>query len=152
MKELKGVHVLAITVGFFGIIIAVNSLMAFKAISTFPGLEVENSYDASQSFDSDMKKQIALGWTLKPVYDQTRKEIELAFTDAKGQTVQPADLKVLVARTTEENDDSYPKFLAKAGVYVAEADLKPGKWMLHVEAHAADGTLFHQHIDFYVKG
>jgi nitrogen fixation protein FixH len=29
----------------------VNLLMAYQAISTFPGLEVKNSYVASQKFD-----------------------------------------------------------------------------------------------------
>jgi nitrogen fixation protein FixH len=51
MAEITGRHVLAITVGAFGLIIAVNVVMAWKAISTFPGLEVENSYVASQEFD-----------------------------------------------------------------------------------------------------
>ena len=46
-KELTGRKVLAITVGFFAVIIAVNLFMAFKAVGTFPGLEVKNSYVAS---------------------------------------------------------------------------------------------------------
>ena len=37
MGELTGKHVLGITVGAFTVIIAVNMLMAFKAVSTFPG-------------------------------------------------------------------------------------------------------------------
>jgi nitrogen fixation protein FixH len=152
MKELKGWHVLAICVGFFGVIIAVNVMLAFKAVSTFPGLEVENSYVASQTFDAELKAQKALGWTLVPAYDLGKQELELSFTDAKGQPVQLADLKVLVGRTTEEKDDSYPDFVREAGVYVAKADLHPGKWMMHVEAHAEDGTLFHQRIDLFVKG
>ena len=47
-RELTGGKVLAITVSAFAIIIGVNVLLAFKAVSTFPGLEVENSYVASQ--------------------------------------------------------------------------------------------------------
>jgi nitrogen fixation protein FixH len=30
--------------------------------------------------------------------------------------------------------------------------LKPGKWMMHVEAVAPDGTLFRQRLDLFVKG
>jgi len=60
MGELTGKHVLGITVGAFSIIIAVNVLMAFKAVSTFPGLEVANSYVASQTWDADMAAQKAL--------------------------------------------------------------------------------------------
>ena len=42
-RELTGRHVLAITLTAFGVIIAVNLMMAFKAVSTFPGLETPNS-------------------------------------------------------------------------------------------------------------
>ncbi len=57
VRPLTGWHVLAMFVAFFGVIIAVNITMAWKAISTFPGLEVENGYVASQSFDAEMAAQ-----------------------------------------------------------------------------------------------
>ena len=68
MGEITGKHVLAITVSAFAVIIGVNVVMAWKAISTFPGLEVKNSYVASQTFDADRAAQQALGWTLVPEY------------------------------------------------------------------------------------
>ena len=40
-RELTGRHVLLITVAGFGTIIAVNLIMAFLAVGTFPGLEVK---------------------------------------------------------------------------------------------------------------
>lgn len=151
MAEIKGWHVGGFMVGAFGLIIGVNVLMAYKAVSTFPGLEVENSYVASQEFDVERKAQLALGWTLTPTYDPKRKELELAFTDAQGNPVNVASLNVLVGRTTEARNDSYPDFVREAGVYVARADLAPGKWMMHVEARADDGTRFHQRINLFVK-
>jgi hypothetical protein len=45
------------------VIISVNLLLAFKAVSTFPGLEVKNSYVASQGFNDRKAAQEALGWT-----------------------------------------------------------------------------------------
>ncbi len=45
----------------FAVIIAVNLVLAFKAVRTFPGLEVENSYVASQTFDAERTAQEALG-------------------------------------------------------------------------------------------
>ena len=55
MKDFKltGGHVLAMFVAMFGVIITVNMILAFSAVKTFPGLEVKNSYVASQSFDRD---------------------------------------------------------------------------------------------------
>ena len=151
MTELKGWHVLAIAVSFFGVIIAVNAVLAVQAVSTFPGLEVENSYVASQEFDANRKAQEALGWTLATAYDPARKELALTFTDAGGAPADLADLAVLVGRTTKAKEDSHPEFRREAGVYRAAIDLQPGKWMMHVTAHARDGTLFRQRIDLYVK-
>ena len=62
-KQLTGRHVLMIFCGAFGIIIGVNLLLAWSAVSTFPGLEVKNSYVASQQFDERKAAQEALGWT-----------------------------------------------------------------------------------------
>lgn len=150
MAELTGKHVLAITVSAFTVIIAVNLLLAYKAVSTFPGLEVDNSYVASQSFDADRAAQQALGWTLTPSYGAN--EVRLAFTDAQGQSVTLGALTVLIGRPTEKQQDVTPEFVRKDGAYVATAALNEGKWMMHVEARALDGTLFRQRIDLFIKG
>mgnify|MGYP001760938923 FL=1 len=67
-RPLTGKHVLAITLVAFGVIIGVNVLMAVKAVGTFPGLEVANSYVASQDFDRERAAQAALDWTVTPDY------------------------------------------------------------------------------------
>ena len=152
MTELKGRHVLAITLGFFGIIIAVNLVMAVQAIRTFPGLEVKNSYVASQKFDADRTAQIDLGWALSPEYDAAAKELRLKFTDKSGYPAEVTGLSVLVGRATEARDDSRPEFIREAGVFVAPLELPAGKWMLQIEAFSADGTPFRQRIDLLVKG
>lgn len=152
MAELTGRKVLVIAVSAFGVIIAVNLLLAFKAVSTFPGLEVENSYVASQSFDADRAAQKALGWTLTPAYDAAAKTLRLNFTNAAGQPAPVASLAVLVGHPTEARDDQTPVFSRNLGVFSAPVALTPGKWMLHVEAVAADGTKFRQRLDLYVKG
>lgn len=150
--ELTGRRVLAVVLTFFAVIIGVNVTLANRAIGTFPGLEVKNSYVASQSFDRERAAQKTLGWSLAPEYDQTARELRLTFTDTEGLPAPVADLKVLVGRATEARDDSTPDFARRAGVHVAGIDLGPGKWMLQVEAFAADGTLFRQRVDLYVRG
>lgn len=151
-SELTGRRVLAVVVSFFAVIIAVNFVLANRAVSTFPGLEVKNSYVASQSFDRERAAQTALGWTLAPEYDDAAKELRLTFTDAEGLPAPVSSLKVLVGRTTEANEDRNPDFGRRAGVHVASADLAPGKWMLQIEAQDPNGTLFRQRIDLFVKG
>jgi len=85
MSELTGRHVFFITTGAFAVIIGVNGLLAVKAVSTFPGLVVENSYVASQDFDARKAAQVALGWLMQPGYADGR--IRLAFKDRDGMPV-----------------------------------------------------------------
>jgi nitrogen fixation protein FixH len=150
MREITGRHVLVVTVSAFALIIGVNVLMAYKAISTFPGLEVANSYVASQSFDADRRAQVALGWSVAQGYEGGR--LSLAFTDSAGKPVVVNDLAVLVGRTTEAVEDSRPAFTYQDGAYVAVAALQPGKWMLHVSAKSGDGVVFQQRLNLFVKG
>lgn len=151
-KKITGLKFLGFMVGVFGLIIGVNLVLAFSAVDTFPGLEVENSYVASQTFDAEKKAQEALGWTLKPSYDANKGELEIAFTDVAGKPVVVNDLNVLVGRTTEAAEDSTPVFTYQGGAYVARAALHPGKWMMHVEAKSGDGVLFQQRLNLFVKG
>lgn len=150
MKQLTGYHVLAVTLSFFGVIIAVNGLLAYKAVYTFPGLEVANSYVASQTFDAEREAQAALGWTLTPSYQAGK--LSLRFTDRAGLPVQVVSLAVLAGRSTSAADDSHPEFTPVLDGYAAAITLKPGKWMLQVEARSVEGTLFRQRLDFNVKG
>lgn len=150
MAELTGKHVFAITTGAFGIIIAVNMVLAFQAVHTFPGLEVKNSYVASQGFNARKAAQEALGWQLAPTYADGR--IDLAFTDRDGLPVRVAGLEVLVGRTTSTADDSRPVFTEMGDVYSAPLALGRGKWMVKVTAQAPDGTLFEQRTELFVQG
>lgn len=150
MAELTGKHVLAITVGAFAVIIGVNALLAYKAVSTFPGLEVKNSYVASQDFNARKAAQEALGWSLAPTYADGR--LTLAFTGQDGLPVKVEDLQVLVGRTTESKYDTFPAFTPQGDLYAADLLLARGKWMVKVTAKSADGTLFEQRSELFVRG
>jgi nitrogen fixation protein FixH len=150
MAEITGRHVAVFTVGAFGIIIAVNLVMAWKAVSTFPGLEVSNSYVASQEFDTRRAAQEALGWTLDASYDQGRARV--AFADAQGNPVRVDTLSVLIGRTTEAREDVTPDFAYAGDAYEARVALHPGYWMFKVTARALDGTLYEKRVDLLVKG
>lgn len=151
MGQITGRQVFAFTAGAFGIIIAVNVLMAYKAVSTFPGLEVKNSYVASQNFDTERRAQEALGWDMVPEYDPAGVLI-LQFTDAAGLPVSLGDLSVLVGRSSSAAEDARPQFVHEGGLYTASITLAPGQWMLKVEARAKDGTLFQQRVDLNIRG
>ena len=145
-RELKGIHVLAIVGSAFAVIIAVNLTLAWKAVSTFPGLDVPNSYIASQSFDQRREAQEALGWTVDHHYLPGR--FSLAFTDPEGAPVMVSGLSVLIGRTTVATADQQPEFLWNGRGYEADLTLAPGEWMMKVRAEAIDGTIFERREDF----
>ena len=149
MRELTGRHVLAITVSAFAVIIGVNVLLAVKAVTTFPGLEVENSYVAGQGFNERKAAQEALGWTLTPAYADGR--VTLAFTDRAGLPVKVKELQVLIGRTTQASDDQWPTFAPELDAYAADVTLARGKWMVKVTARSADGVLFEQRSELFVE-
>ncbi len=152
MAEITGRKVLIFTVGAFGVIISVNLVMAYQAVTTFPGLEVQNSYIASQDFDAARDAQLSLGWTMTPDYDPLEKRLYLGFKQLDGTIAQLSDLQVLVGRTTEAAEDQRPEFIFAGGVWTAPLDLAPGRWLLRVEAKSQDGTLFSQRVRLFVKG
>lgn len=125
-RELTGRHVLAITLAAFGVIIAVNMVMAVKAVSTFPGLETPNSYVASQRFDRDRAAQAALGWTVTPEYNG--RELTLLVRDAQGNPARVRSLTATVGRPTHVREDQTPRFIYENGIFRAALTLAPGIW------------------------
>ncbi|MDF1854566.1 FixH family protein [Pseudooceanicola sp.] len=147
--RITGWHVLAIFVGAFGTIIAVNILLAVQAVRTFPGLEVKNSYVASQTFDIDRAAQERLGWSIRA--DEADGQIRLAISDRNGAPVQVRDLHAVVGRATQVADDVEPVFAWDGGAYVAPLELSGGQWHVRLTALAEDGTMFKQRIVLHVK-
>lgn len=150
-KELTGRKVLIITVSAFAVVIGVNLTLAFQAIHTFPGLEVENSYVASQEFDAARDAQLALGWTADARYDSAARLFVLRITDAAGRPARVPEVGVTIGRKTSNRDDRRPELLYYNGEFTAPLDLGPGYWTVRLEARAEDGTPFRQRLELYVR-
>ncbi len=140
-REWTGRDVALVTVGAFALIIGVNVTMAVQAIRTFPGLEVANSYVASQSFDADARAQQALGWSVEAGLD--RGLLTLQFPADGG----PVDVTGLFGRATAAAQDQGLTFTETApGQWQANVAAGDGRWVLHLTAKAADGTAFRQRL------
>jgi nitrogen fixation protein FixH len=146
--KLTGWHVLGIFGGAFGIIIGVNIALAVNAVSTFPGLEVANSYVASQTFDKRREAQEALGWTVEARLEEDM--LILSITDEDGRPVQAGKLTATVGRPTNVSEDREPEFAFNGHAYIAYEDLRPGNWDVWLKATALDGTPFEQRLEMTV--
>ncbi|MCF6433621.1 FixH family protein [Leisingera sp. MMG026] len=149
-REFTGKHALMLFCGAFAVIIGVNIALAVNAVKTFPGLEVKNSYVASQEFDVRRSAQKALGWS---VYASSQgDQVKLEITDADGTPVEVAKLSATLGRATHVQDDQQPEFTFDGQAYVAPAELGPGNWNIRMVARAKDGTEFTQRVILHVKG
>lgn len=147
-RELKGHHVALIFGSCFAIIIGVNLVLAIQAIRTFPGLEVKNSYVASQTFDHDKAAQDALGWQVGvSVQDGV---LRLGIGDAAGP-VKARITEAKLGRSSFAGDDRLLDMQQGDGFYFAEVPgLAAGSWRFWLTAEAADGTIFRQSHDLWV--
>jgi nitrogen fixation protein FixH len=144
MREITGRHVLIGTVAAFGVIIAANLTLAVNAVRTFPGLEVKNSYEASQVFDRERLAQEALVWTMEAGLSDGN--LRIAFTGPDGRTVRPATVTARVGRATEAEDDQTPDLVWTGDAFAGAVNVDSGNWVLWVEATAEDGTAFRQRV------
>ncbi|MCI5109118.1 MAG: FixH family protein [Marivita sp.] len=148
-RKLTGWHALAIFGGCFAVIISVNLVLAFSAIKTFPGLEVKNSYVASQEFDIRRTEQEALGWS---VYAEAKGGLLiLSITDSDGKPVQAGTLDAILGRATHVQDDRTPEFAFDGHAYVARETLAPGNWNIRMKATSLDGVPFEQRVVLHVE-
>ena len=148
-KEFTGRKMLILTVSAFAVIIGVNLVLAYQAIHTFPGLEVKNSYVASQTFNRDKVAQLALGWDVSAEFAGSN--IVLTVLDEYGQPVRDAVIAGTLGRATNVRDDQTPEWTFDGKAYVAPVKLAPGYWNLRLDATAADGTKFKQLLKLHVN-
>lgn len=149
-RKLTGWHVLAMFVGAFGVIIAVNMTLAVAAIKTFPGVETKNSYVSSQTFDKRRAAQETLGWTVNA--KAVGGLVIVQITDQTGRAVQVGKLDATLGRATHVKDDRVPDFTFDGQAYVARETLAPGNWNIRMTAQALDGTAFEQRVILHVQG
>ena len=149
-REFTGKHAAVLFVVAFGVIIGVNLALAYNAVRTFPGLEVGNSYVASQEFNTRREAQEALGWIVRA--DASDGQVVLSITDADGIPVEVSKLSAVLGRATHVKDDLQPAFEFDGTAYVAPVDLGAGNWNIRMVARANDGTEFTQRLILHVRG
>jgi nitrogen fixation protein FixH len=134
-RRFTGRHMLAIMIAFFGVVIAVNFTMATLAAETFGGTVVDNSYVASQRFNSwlrDGRAQERLGWRTELGLDG-RRRVTIVARDAAGP-LTGAQVHAVASHPVGAAPDVAIAFRSGGdGLYVAERPLPPGRWLVQFE-------------------
>lgn len=135
VRKFTGWHMFAILIAFFGVVVAVNMVMATAAIRTFGGTVVDNSYVASQRFNgwlSDARAQERFGWTTRLGVDESR-HVTIALND-RGVPLVGAEIEAVARHPLGRAPDVTLRFHVRdAGTYASETALPPGRWLIHVE-------------------
>lgn len=147
-RELTGRTVLVIVLAFFGTVFAANFALIYGALSTFPGVVVDDSYVASQEWNDRVAAQQALGW--KARIDYMPGELDVVMTGRDGAPVPGLSVSVVVGRPGSEAQDHYLDLAPSAAGYSAPLELAPGRWRVELVATDGDGARFRAHSEFIV--
>lgn len=128
VREFTGRHMLLIMVAFFGVIIAVNTLMAVSASRTWTGLVVQNSYVASQQFQDkadDIDDQRIAGWAFAITYADGTLLLEAT---GNGRPLALSEVRAFVHRPVGGHDDATVPLEPTPLGYEGRIALAPGVW------------------------
>ncbi|MGC4252017.1 MAG: FixH family protein [Sphingobium sp.] len=141
-RRFTGRHMAAILIAFFGVVIAVNMLMATMAVRSFGGTVVDNSYVASQKFNGwleQAREQDRLGWKDDVTLTKGR-NIRLALSDTVASPIRGATVSTIAQHPLGRAPDVALAFHENAeGVYLSGRPLPAGRWQLRFDIRHAGG-------------
>jgi nitrogen fixation protein FixH len=137
-RPFTGRRMLAVILGFFGVIFAVNFLMAWLAVSNFRGTVVDSGFVASQDFNATRaaaQAQAERGWTVSVIAIDGAPVIALRGPD--GEPLRDVALTAAALRPLDQRGDAALTLEQVApGVWRAAETLGPGRWRI---AFTAEG-------------
>lgn len=138
-REFTGRHMIAVMAAGFGIVIAVNLMMASLASSTFGGIVVENSYVASQKFNGWLAaadKSAQLGWKVALARGDDGK---LVVTT--GNVPDGAKVSAMAHHPLGRLPDTAIGFVAEGrDRYVSDNRLPDGRWTVRLAVTSGSDT------------
>lgn len=150
--RLTGRGVLAIAVVFFGIVIAVNVVMATYAVGGFPGLVSKNPYTEGQRFDSELKAERALGWRFAADYDAGALVVRVG--EKEGAPLDGLAVSAVVGRPATLQEDRELTLAPRAGLpgaYIASLPLGAGMWRVEITARRGEADVYVIADEIYVS-
>jgi nitrogen fixation protein FixH len=144
VRPLTGRRVLAMLIGFFGLVIAVNLVMVREAITTFGGVDTPSSYQAGLNFKAEeaaAAAQDALQWRVdaKVVADAGSARVTVEIREPSGAPVHGLAVTATLAHPSDERRDVVVAMTeTMPGIYSGPAVVEAGQRVLDIEV-ARDG-------------
>ena len=157
-RILTGRHVLALILGFFALVFAVNGAFVYLANESWTGLTSDQAYREGLTYNGKLATAAAsraLGWRagveIEP--DEGGQSLAVALVDRAGRPLDGLQVRARFRRPViEGHDRDYALDPVGAGRYRAVIDLEfKGQWDVTVTAEAADGRRFRQDDRLWLK-
>ncbi|HZZ25766.1 MAG TPA: FixH family protein [Roseiarcus sp.] len=156
--QLTGRHVLAILALFFMTIFIANGALTYFALSTLHGSELENPYDASQSYNAaiaEARAQDERGWTavITARTEGQGERLIVEFRDRGGARVPGLLVTVHFAHPFDAAQDRSVTLVSDgAGYEGVAAPIVPGRWNLVIEASRGSERVYRSENRIVVAG
>lgn len=130
-----------------GLVIAVNMVLLFFALRTFPGLVVANAYERGRGYGAEIERteaQDALGWTLEVHHEAGGDRMVVQLSDARSRPIDGLVITAIADRPVGRLV-SMPVPLAAAGGARYAGTFAPdarGAWDVTVAARDPAGNVF----------
>ena len=133
---------LMLMVAFFGVIVAVNIFMMYKAVTTFRGEDVKQSYRQGLDYNATLKnrlQQFSRGWSAD-IRITANHNLVLRIADANGLAVRGLAIKGILKHPVDTDLDTVLVFRpdAKLGGYTAAlpTEIKGKRWVYTTAVYA----------------
>ncbi len=142
--RLNGWHVLAIIVGFFALVIAIDTSFAIVAVKTFPGEVSSTPYDDGLAYNrsyEQLRAQERLGWRATAAAEPGEVVVEM-----RDRTAQPLGGLAITGElqhpATEAGRRTVTFHETQPGRYVAQTGALTGSWDFTAHATGRGGERF----------
>jgi nitrogen fixation protein FixH len=147
--HLTGWKVLCILIAFFGVIMAVNFVMAYYAIHTFSGMQTEKPYESGLAYNraiSEAKAQASRGWHvdigMERAADGTM-GMNVTLNDAASHPLDNLNIKAALRSPIDSKRDHV---LALVGIgfgkYTGVTSAEAGQWDVEIIAESDHATVY----------
>jgi len=135
-------------VGGFALVILVNGILIYFAVSSFTGLQTEGHYQRGLEYNevlADAHTQDSLGWTVGIEFRETaggRARLSVHAADRAGNPLNDAGVMARLVRPVQAGYDMDVKLAAAGnGLYAAEIELPlRGQWDILAQIRHPSGN------------
>lgn len=156
-KPFTGRKMLALLIGFFAVVTAVNGIFITVALRTFPGMTEANPYQTGLDYNRVLEAAEALralGWRLDVTVENRQPAVfSLRIVDEDGRPVDGVDVAATLRRPSDKAEDrDLVLDQVGSGTYQMKTPaLAEGNWDVVLHLARPDGSRFTVERRIWVK-